>query len=212
MASKALLPRVDIHKAKFLAAFSQHGTITHAAREVGINPKRHYEWLLSDPEYITRFKEAREQAVESLEREARRRAIEGTEQPVYWQGEQIGTIRKFSDVLLIFLLKGAKPEVYRERYEHRISGNDGGPIEIRTSNIDAFESMCEELASRFNQPIVEVKRAIVQALEGKQQQAVSNTSSSEVIDVQAVEVEAEVEVEVQNNECRTDICNMPWEP
>ena len=28
-----------------------------------------------------------------------------------------GTVRRYSDVLLIFLLKGLRPEQYRERYE-----------------------------------------------------------------------------------------------
>ena len=41
---------------------------------------------------------------------------------MYYKGEVVGTIRKYSDTLLIFLLKGALPEVYRERYE--ISGGN----------------------------------------------------------------------------------------
>jgi hypothetical protein len=37
---------------------------------------------------------------------------------VFYQGQQFATVRKYSDTLLIFLLKGRKPERYRERVEH----------------------------------------------------------------------------------------------
>ena len=38
----------------------------------------------------------------------------GVKQPVFYKGEVCGSVRKYSDVLLIFLLKGLRPEVYRE--------------------------------------------------------------------------------------------------
>ena len=56
-----------------------------------------------------------ENAADLLEEEARRRAHDGVDEPVWFQGVQCGTVRKYSDTLLIFLLKGAKPDKYRER-------------------------------------------------------------------------------------------------
>jgi len=38
--------------------------------------------------------------------------------PVYHGGKRVGFIREYSDVLLIFLLKGLRPAKYRERVEH----------------------------------------------------------------------------------------------
>ena len=38
----------------------------------------------------------------------------GVEQPVFYRGEIAGTVRKYSDVLLIFLLKVTRPNIYRE--------------------------------------------------------------------------------------------------
>lgn len=103
----------------FLVAFAELGNITAAARSVGIDRRSHYDWLRSDPAYPDLFAEAEEQAIESLEQEARRRAVHGTEEPVFWKGEQVGGVRKYSDTLLIFLLKGARPERYRERFDVR---------------------------------------------------------------------------------------------
>src|SRR5947209_7038205 len=41
-------------------------------------------------------------------------------------GEKVGSIRKYSDHLLQTMLKGRRPDVYRERYEH--SGPGGAPL------------------------------------------------------------------------------------
>jgi hypothetical protein len=38
----------------------------------------------------------------------------------------VGTVRKFSDNLLMFLLKGKRPEVFRER--HELTGVNGAPL------------------------------------------------------------------------------------
>lgn len=100
----------------FLEAYAEQGTISHAAKSVGIDRSTHYEWL-EDPAYAARFSEAHERSIEALEREGRRRAIEGTEEPVYQGGRMVGTIRKYSDTLLIFLLKAARPGTYRERVD-----------------------------------------------------------------------------------------------
>ncbi len=61
---------------------------------------------------------AEEVAADRLEAEAWRRAVEGVERPVGWyQGKPGGYVKEYSDVLLIFLLKGLRPEKYRERME-----------------------------------------------------------------------------------------------
>lgn len=101
----------------FLAAFSRLGTITHAAEAAGVDRGQHYRWMDGDPEYPHLFSEAGKQAKDNLVREATRRAIEGTEKPVYQGGKRVGTIKEYSDTLLIFLMKGAMPETYRERVD-----------------------------------------------------------------------------------------------
>lgn len=84
------------------------------------------------------FKDAWDAALEvgggALEDEAVRRAHEGWEEPIFYKGEQTATVRKFSDTLLIFLLKAHFPKKYRERYE--VSGPNGGKIEFDISSDD----------------------------------------------------------------------------
>lgn len=103
-------------RAAFLRAYERLGTVLHAAEEAGIDRQTHYAWL-KDPEYAAAFADAEEKSVDALEAEARRRGIYGTEEPVYHNGQIVGSIRKYSDTLLIFLLKGAKPQKYRDRVD-----------------------------------------------------------------------------------------------
>lgn len=109
--------RTEVAQGAFLAAYAQTGNITAAAKAAGIARQSHYDWLAADPEYAKRFADAHEEAIERLEAEARRRASVGVEEPVYYKGKQIGAVRRYSDTLLIFLLKAARPSVYRDRVD-----------------------------------------------------------------------------------------------
>lgn len=102
----------------------------HAAQVAGIDRGTHYRWLQDDPEYAAAFAESSESAIERLEREAVRRAAEGVSEPVYHRGQVVGHVQKYSDTLLIFLLKAARPDKYRDNVRMEHSGPDGGPIAI----------------------------------------------------------------------------------
>ena len=123
----------------FLKEYKLCATVTHAAKLANIGRQTHYDWLRKDEEYQVAFAEAEIAATDALVAEARRRATQGVEESVYYQGEVVGTIRKYSDTLLIFLLKGALPEVYRERYE--ISGGDKA---IRVKSDPGREALTDE--------------------------------------------------------------------
>ena len=110
-------PRTAIAKVAFLSHFAQHGNVLHACREARIGRTTFYGWLKSDPRFAVIYAEATEDAVDVLEAEAKRRAVDGYTEPVYQGGKQVGEVRKFSDNLLITLLKGKRPDVYRERLD-----------------------------------------------------------------------------------------------
>ncbi len=124
----------------FLAAFAEAGTITAAAKAARIRRRQHHTWLERDPEYVERFCEAQELANERLEHEARRRAVEGWKEPVFYEGEKVGDKPKYSDNLLMFLMKGALPEKYKERYEQV-----GEPTKSVNYNVDLTSLSDEEL-------------------------------------------------------------------
>jgi hypothetical protein len=125
----------EVNQPAFLEAYRQTGSIRAAAEAVGINRQTHYDWLSDDETYPERFQQAKADAAERLEEEARRRAVEGVEEQTgWWKGKPGGTVRRYSDTLLIFLLKGALPAKYRERHEH--TGADGAPLRTEIVFVD----------------------------------------------------------------------------
>lgn len=83
-----------------------------------------------DTKFADGWESALDEGMDWLELEARRRAVEGTLKPVYQGGKKVGTVREYSDILLIFLLKGGKPDKYRERRSIEHSGKAGQPVEL----------------------------------------------------------------------------------
>lgn len=114
----------------FLEAYAVTGIVTIAARQaaeaLGKDYRRirnmHYEYLKKDEDYRQAFEIAHLEAIDHLEAEARRRAVEGTERPIYYKGRKVGAFREYSDQLLMFLLKGAAPEKYADRVKQEHSG------------------------------------------------------------------------------------------
>jgi hypothetical protein len=119
----------------FLEVLRQSANVSKACKAAGIGRTAAYEWAKNDSAFALAWDEALEEASDSLEEEARRRAVKGTTRPVYQGGKKVGSIQEYSDTLLIFLLKGARPQKYRERYEH--SGPDGQAIPISIVEIAA---------------------------------------------------------------------------
>jgi len=118
-------------KRAYLAALSETGNKSRATEIAGIDRSTPYtkQWL-EDSEFQEGVHRAEHMAADLLEEEARRRAVDGVSEPVGWyRGTAGGTVRRYSDTLLIFLLKGARPDKYRERMEH--TGPDGGPLGVK---------------------------------------------------------------------------------
>ena len=119
----------------FLIAYATVGMITRADAASGVSYGSHHKWMKEDPEYKEAFALAQEMAGDYAERVAYERAIKGVMKAVYYQGEIVGYDVVYSDGLLKFILKGAKPTKYRDNIditsqgqELRIIIDDGQPV------------------------------------------------------------------------------------
>jgi hypothetical protein len=125
-----------------MLSLAANGVVGIACTDAKVSADTAYRRRRGDPEFAQRWRVALNQAADILELEARRRAAEGVNEPVIHQGELCGTwvdedgqqcnkqtegakfipltVKKYSDTLLIFLLKGARPKKYRDqmRLEH----------------------------------------------------------------------------------------------
>jgi hypothetical protein len=116
----------------FLDALNRsRGDVSHAADAIGIHRQRAYEHRQHDQEFAQRWEAIVDRATDEMEAEARRRAVEGCEKPIFYKGEAVGTVREYSDTLLIFLLKARRPHVYRENHRVEHVGASGGPVNVR---------------------------------------------------------------------------------
>lgn len=118
------LTAADAKKLALLQAYAETGNVSAAARIAGVGRRTHYDWLKADKAYKAAFDAAHEDAADALEAEARSRAM-GEWEPVYDKtGAQIGTRKKASDLLMIFLLKGLRPDKYAQ--QHVLAGKGKG--------------------------------------------------------------------------------------
>jgi hypothetical protein len=126
-ANKPLTPK---KLQRFLALLSEYGNVSRAADEAGVHRVHMYQVRARDEEFAADWDEAARIGAARLEDEARRRAVEGWDEPVWHKGIQCGTTRKYSDTLLICLLKAHHPEKYAERSKNELTGADGGPLTV----------------------------------------------------------------------------------
>jgi len=126
--------------AAFLELLTEGHTIRHACRETGIGRTTVYEARQDDAGFRAAWDDAVTVGIEALEEEARRRAVDGV-RDFKMAGDQIVPMQRYSDTLLVFLLKAKRPEVYRERiaHEHR------GSIDL---NVDARARLADLLSRR----------------------------------------------------------------
>jgi hypothetical protein len=118
----ACLPEIrDVKKKAYTLALAQVGTKVQAARIAGVHPCTPYssQWSNDHPLQAA-VKAAEEAAADLIEAEAYRRGVHGVQEPIGWyRGRPGGYVTKYSDVLSIFLLKGLRPDRYKERVEMR---------------------------------------------------------------------------------------------
>lgn len=101
--------------AAFLDALAATGSLAAALAGLGYGRMQMQRARERDAAFAHAWDEALEAAVDALEQEARRRAVEGVEKPVWYRGEQVGTVREVSDRLLLALLKAHRPERFGGR-------------------------------------------------------------------------------------------------
>ena len=103
-------------KTTFLETLARTVNVSAACRKAGIRRRTAYNWRNADPRFAQEWDDALDDGIDAMEAELHRRAFEGVEKPVWHKGEQVGTVRHYSDGLAMFLLKAHRPARYRDTY------------------------------------------------------------------------------------------------
>ncbi|NOT40991.1 MAG: terminase [Alphaproteobacteria bacterium] len=98
----------------FFTALENGYSINRACDAAGYARTSVYRWREEDDAFAMAWLRALNVAADLLEDEADRRGRDGTDEPVFYQGERCGAKRKYSDALLLARLKALKPAQYRD--------------------------------------------------------------------------------------------------
>lgn len=111
-------PTIAVRRAKFLKKLALTANVSASARAAGISTSALYDHRARHPAFAKAWDDAIGAALDELEQAVIDRAKDGVEKPVFYGGNQIGTVRSYSDALAMFLLRARRPEVYA-----RLSGD-----------------------------------------------------------------------------------------
>ncbi len=115
----------------FLEALAAGWAVRHAAKLAGHGFQRWYELRDTDEDFAAAWVEAIEQGTQRLEDEALRRAVDGYDEETFdGEGTLVRRVRRYDGALLQTLLKGRRPEKYRE----------GAAVEVKTPAVFVIDS------------------------------------------------------------------------
>lgn len=103
------------HKAAFLLALSQGTSITGSAKAANIDRVTAYRWRDADEAFAAGWDQALEAGADVLEDALTAHAERLTKKPEMVDGSNV--------TAAIFMLKGRRPEKYRDNFRHSHEGN-----------------------------------------------------------------------------------------
>lgn len=121
------LPFSDERKEEYCNELAKHGLRQKAARAIGVHPDTVSKHLGNDPNFKALYQAALEDYRESIQSEMHRRAVVGTEKPLYFQGKRVVetdpvtkkqvrvSVKEYDTQLLIMLAKRWIKE-FREKH------------------------------------------------------------------------------------------------
>jgi hypothetical protein len=101
---------------KFIDGLRNGLSVLAAAKATGISHGQFYRVREKSQEFAKNWDAAYKDGTALLEHEAQRRAVQGTNKPVFYLGKKIATVTEYSDTLLIFLLKARDPR-FRDNFQ-----------------------------------------------------------------------------------------------
>lgn len=138
-------------KSLFLKKLAEYGIKSKAAKAVGVNHSTILRHIEKDPAFARAVEEALTEAADTFEDELIRRAVRGYDEPVFFNGVEVGKIRKYSDRLLDKLVTATKREKYGQQSTVNVGGRITHEVTLRAKeNImgtleKIIDSTCEEV-------------------------------------------------------------------
>lgn len=131
----------------FLRLLRQEKSVTKACEAAGVSRTAAYERRKSVETFADAWDECLETVRDDLEAGAMKRAVEGWLEPIYYKGQVVGTCRRFSAALTIFMLKTHRPDRYNLFFGED-EGGEGTPEQRAKRARDALRGMRGSVPTR----------------------------------------------------------------
>lgn len=142
--------RTETWHTLFLSTLRETGIIARAIEACGMSRQTVYNHYNSDDLFHDQWEKAIVDAAGLLEDEAWRRAHEGVNEPIIQNGQIIGFQRKYSDTLLIFLLKHIKPEKFGDKLMIRLDPDQAAILtKLNMTPAQAWQLFMENLRNEY---------------------------------------------------------------
>jgi len=138
------LAKIPEYKLQIVELIASGLFVSEICQQIGVTPPTVRKWRAEDKEFDEAYSDAEAQVTDTLEKEAIRRARNGVLEPVVSGGKvvmdpanpgEILQVRRYSDGLMQFLLKGRRREVYGDKRE--VSGQVGIDVVGAKSSLEA---------------------------------------------------------------------------
>ena len=122
-------PITERRRQRFLAALRETGHVRGACLAAAVPRTNIYEHRRADEAFAKAWEEAEQIAADRLEAEAWRRGVDGVAEPLVSAGRLVSDqdgqplfIQRYSDQLLLALLRAHKPDKYQDKIGHKLTG------------------------------------------------------------------------------------------
>jgi hypothetical protein len=151
----------------FLKCLAETAKVGYSAQMAGFANATYLRTLYNkDPEFRKEWDAALESGMDAISDEAVRRAVDGVREPVFYQGEVVGYKINYSDGLLMFLLKGGRPHIYKDsavNIHNEVNQNIGvAVLPMTAQNTELWEERAARITAEqqlmTNRPLLEQKK------------------------------------------------------
>lgn len=131
----------------FLDELARSFSVTQAASKAGIARATIYFRCQEDAAFKERFDIAMDLGRKACLDEYIRRAM-GYDEPVFYRGERVDTMKKYSDANLETIVKTHFKE-YRDHSISEITGPQGGPLKLQDATDEEIDAMIAQTQQRL---------------------------------------------------------------
>ena len=114
----------------FLSVLMQTGNVSASARAAKVTTSSAYKKRSNDDDFRQAWLAALESSLDDLEESLRKRALEGTDKPIFYGGEKIGNTKSYNDNLGMFLLKARRRSVFGDSNNE---GDNSADVDTQTA-------------------------------------------------------------------------------